>query len=241
MKIVINHLTRMSEGFICVAGVDPASNKHVRPVHLGRLPKSLLKVHGGPFEMAAVVDLGQVTPRPQKPEVEDHHFTASSAKGTGFLGNGQFWEMLEGVSQSKLSRIFGPDLKMRGKASCGVEVSTGIASLGVLRAKTASIGIRAGLGDKKGQIRLDISDGEFALNLGVTDIRFHGDDHVTPHTGKVTSAGKRLAAGEDVLFGVGLTRATTTPGFTPVHWLQVNAIYFRSKAAWRLGESLGTK
>lgn len=240
MKIVISHLTRMSEGFICVAGVDPVSKKHIRPVHMGRLPKNLLRVHGGPFEMAAVVDLGSVTPSPQKPEVEDHHFTAASAASTGFLGPDRFWELLDSVAHSKLSKIFGPDLKMRGRTSCGVDVNAGIASLGVLRAKSASIGIRAGFGDKKGQIRVDLSDGEFDLNLGVTDIRFFADDHVTPKEGKVASAGKRLAAGEEVLFGVGLTRPKATPGFAPVHWLQINAVYFRSKPTWQLGERLGT-
>lgn len=241
MKIVINQLTRMSEGFICAAGVDIATKRHIRPVHLGRLPKKLLRVHGGPFEMAAVVDLGKVTPAPNKPEVEDHQFTADAAKEAGSWGADKFWEMLEELSQPRLSTIFGPELKMRGKTSCGVDEHVGKASLGILRAKSAGISVRAGFGDKKGQVRLDISDGEFVLNLGVTDIRFHGDDHLTPHAGKIASAAKRLAAGEEVLFGVGLTRAMPTPGFTPVHWLQVNAIYFRSKPAWKLGESLGAK
>ena len=32
MKIVVNHLTRMQLGRICVAGVDMATGKHVRPL-----------------------------------------------------------------------------------------------------------------------------------------------------------------------------------------------------------------
>jgi len=70
MRLLVNHLTRMAAGYFCVAGLDVANGKHVRPVLLGRLPQSLLRVHGGAFDMADVVDLGQVQPRPQRPELQ---------------------------------------------------------------------------------------------------------------------------------------------------------------------------
>ena len=32
MKIVVNHLTRMQRGYICVAGINPDTGHHVRPI-----------------------------------------------------------------------------------------------------------------------------------------------------------------------------------------------------------------
>ena len=38
--------------------------------------------------------------------------------------------------------------------------------------------------------------------------------------------GRRLAAGEDVILSVGLSRAMAIGGARPAHWLQVNNIHF---------------
>jgi hypothetical protein len=46
MQIVINHLTRMQRGFMCVAGVDLATGRHVRPV----LASQLLHPTRSPFQ-----------------------------------------------------------------------------------------------------------------------------------------------------------------------------------------------
>ena len=44
MKIVVNHLTRMQPGYICVAGLDFQTNAHVRPVLAGsRLTVSFIR------------------------------------------------------------------------------------------------------------------------------------------------------------------------------------------------------
>jgi hypothetical protein len=78
MKIVVNHLARMQQGYICVAGVDIETFKHIRPVLPStRLGTNLLVRNGGPFDMAVVVDLGKLTPNPQRPEIEDHIFSSA--------------------------------------------------------------------------------------------------------------------------------------------------------------------
>ena len=57
MRIVVNHLTRMQPGYICVAGIDVQDNEHIRPV-LGReqLTVGLLARNGGAFDMGRLVD-----------------------------------------------------------------------------------------------------------------------------------------------------------------------------------------
>jgi hypothetical protein len=51
MQIVVNHLTRMQLGYICVAGVDVSSGQHIRPVLRSRLNVDLLARNGGPFDL----------------------------------------------------------------------------------------------------------------------------------------------------------------------------------------------
>jgi len=237
MKILINHLTRMAEGFVCVAGIDLETKRHVRPTLVGRLSKNLLLAHGGPFEIAAVVDLGTTAWCLKKPETEDQQFMLNAVKHDRLASPGEFWGALQEVARASLSELFGPDLLMRGPKSCGVDENKGSASLGVLKTTKSNLEIRPGVGGKK-QIRLNLTDGTMALNLGVTDIRFYGSDHITPDTTAIAHAAKLLADGEEYLLSVGLTRAMATQGFSPVHWLQVNNIHFKTRPAWRLGERL---
>jgi hypothetical protein len=70
MRIVVNHVTRMSSPRICVAGIDPETIKHVRPTtpQTDPITRNLLREEGGPFGMGAVVDLGATVPEPTSPE-----------------------------------------------------------------------------------------------------------------------------------------------------------------------------
>lgn len=70
MRIIVNHLTRMTNPRICVAGIDVDTYDHVRPTtHANDLiTRAMLREHGGPFGVGALVDLGPVEPRPTVPE-----------------------------------------------------------------------------------------------------------------------------------------------------------------------------
>ena len=81
-----------------------------------------------------------------------------------------------------------------------------------------------------------VSDGYFQLDLGVTDIRLYGADHVTPDTKIVRRVVKRLQGGSETILSVGLTRAyASSPDFNPVHWLQVNNVHLKDDPLWQLG------
>ena len=60
MRIVVNHVTRMTGSRICVAGIDTVTYRHVRPVTGPRNPltRELLRDNGGPFGAGALVDIG---------------------------------------------------------------------------------------------------------------------------------------------------------------------------------------
>ena len=95
MQIVVNHLTRMQPGYVCVAGVNTQTMAHVRPTRGGaRLSTEALKRYGGPFDMAALVGLSACEHTPSRPEVEDYLIDVSRLRFIRTFENQEFWRML---------------------------------------------------------------------------------------------------------------------------------------------------
>jgi hypothetical protein len=236
MQIVVNHLTRMQPGFVCVAGLDLERGEHVRPVvSSGRLSARLLASHGGPFDVAAIVDLGAARAVGRPPETEDHLFEPRQTARLGTMDADEFWDRLQNVAVTRLWDLFGRELRARGPEACAVDVGKGLASLGCLvPTGTPELYVRP-RPPRPSQIRLRASDGRFNLDLSVTDVRLYGADHVTPDEALVERVARRLKSGVGVVLAVGLTRATGgSPDYPPLHWLQVNGIHLEDDPAWQL-------
>ena len=118
MRIVVNHLTRMQKGFMCVAGVDVSTGEHVRPLLRRQMRTSLLAHHGGVFEIGSVVDLGSVCNIGQRPELEDRQFVVENASRQGEMDANGFWQLLTRLAKPRLVEIFSKDLERRGRSSC---------------------------------------------------------------------------------------------------------------------------
>ena len=114
MRIVINHLTRMQRGNMCVAGIDLATGRLVRPVWGTNLRTKNLARHGGAFDIANVVDLGWTQHCGERPHVEDHRFKPERARIVETWAAGQFWKLLEQQARATLNEIFGPELDRAG-------------------------------------------------------------------------------------------------------------------------------
>jgi len=81
-----------------------------------------------------------------------------------------------------------------------------------------------------------VYDGDFDLDLSITDIRLYQSDHVTPNADLISRIDQRLKSGADVILSVGLTRPfASSPDLSPMHWLQVNNIHFEENLTWLLG------
>lgn len=230
MKIVVSHLTRMEHPFICVAGIDVATGKHVRPVlETGRLGRSLLTRHGGPFDMAVVVDLGSVWTVGQAPEFEDHRFDRRRVRRVQTYAPPAFWECLVRASRSHLADIFGDELERQG-GTFAVPFHKGVASLGCL-APAAPPVLMVNAYDK---VRIRIFDGTQEAWLTVTDLRLYGEDQTTPRRDAVQHLKTRIDSGVPVLLSVGLTRPFLKPGDSVErHWLQVNNIHLQDDPTWQ--------
>lgn len=231
MEIIVSHLTRMQSGYICVAGIETATGKHIRPVLRGRLTNSLLVRYGGPFDMAAVVQLGSVRYEGQPPEVEDHAFEPAQAQRLHTAPPDAFWSLLQRTAQSSLTGIFGPALKAHGPG-CVVEKGGGIASLGCLVPASRP---RLYLNDA-GKIRMTVSDGAFQANLSVSDLRLYEPDQQTPARSVVEAVARRINSGVDLVLSVGLSRPyRATSDDIERHWLQVNNVHLADDPTWQLG------
>ncbi len=222
MRIVISHLTRMDAPRICIAGIEPATGRHIRPIS-GRshpLTRSLLAEQGGPFALGALVELDELTPNPDPPEVEDHLFWPDRARVLGQLSPSRYLELLRAHARERLGAIFGGALERHGW-SYAVEKGQGAASLGILRVRRRT-DIQV---DAYGKLRLRLTGRGKPVYLPVTDMRFVQADHRTIKTDVVEDVSIRMHRGVEVLLMLGLARAFLKENDDRErHWLQVNGI-----------------
>jgi hypothetical protein len=200
MRILITHITRMRGQYICVAGIDPGTRKHVRPIANVQLDRNLLRKNGGVFEIGALVDLGPTRYVGRAPEVEDHKFSLSNLRFVRRVTPAELWECLAQTAAKSLGAIFGKDLKANGRG-CTVALRSGDASLGHLQvARLPHFAV-----NQQDRVRIMISDGTFSPDLSVTDIRLYEKDHVKPRQDIVAAVAARFPKTQLVL-AVGLSR-----------------------------------
>jgi hypothetical protein len=224
MQIVINHLTRMQKGFMCAAGVDPATGRHVRPVLASQMRTDMLACQGGPFELGYRVELGETKFVGKIPEIEDRQFEAAAARQLDRVPPDEFWQLLTDLAADSLTDIFGPDLQPIGMASCGVPEFHGLRSLGCYWAREPSLELQTATDHSR--IRFAFTEGTRRYSVPVTDIRLYGEDHVTLDATGVAYWQRELMDCERVLVSVGLSRAYKHSDEHPaVHWLQINNLH----------------
>jgi hypothetical protein len=194
MRIVMNHITRMSDERICIAGVDPTATEHVRPTTPPEdlITRTLLQAEGGPLAIGAEVELGDVEPEGSPPEVEDHRFETANLEYVRDLPDEEFLELLSEVSAADVEDAFGPALERQGW-KYAIDAGAGSDSLGVVRSLThpmLEIDRRYG---KKLQLRWE--DPDPLTYLSVTDVRFYEEDHRRIREDIVEDVNRRLARG----------------------------------------------
>ncbi|MCC7335374.1 MAG: hypothetical protein IT422_09765 [Pirellulaceae bacterium] len=224
MRIVINHLTRMQKGFICVAGIDLQTQRHVRPVLGSQLRTELLAEHGGPFALRRIVDLGKTHFVGIVPEIEDRQFNSEQVRVLGEMPDTEFLQLLDAIAEDELSKLFGPELE-NTRTTCSIPAKRGLRSLGVLRAAKVDLHLEPGH-DGLPRVRIVVETERGTLRLPVTGIELYAADHVTPDEVQVAAVNARLAAAPTALLAVGLSRPYRGSSNEPArHWLQVNNIF----------------
>jgi hypothetical protein len=222
MRVVLSHLTRMDAPRICIAGIDPDAGCHVRLTtdRFHPLTRDFLADEGGPFALGSLVELGEVTPDPKAPEVEDCRFQPERTRVLGRVSPNRYVQLLDQHARRNLHEIFGDEL-VRHSWSYATDKGCGTASLGVLRVRhKPDLEV-----DRFGKLRLKLNEESKPAYLSVTDLRFVEADHKTIKREVVADVRERMRRGVDLLIMLGLARAFAKPDDScERHWLQVNGI-----------------
>lgn len=229
MRIIVNHVTRMTSPRVCVAGIDADTFDHVRPTTppTDLIERKLLRENGGPFGVAALVDLGPVKAEPNVPETEDHGFVTANARRIEDITGDEYLEVLREVSAATLGDAFGPDLECVNDRKYAIEAGHGTRSLAVVRLRGRAQ-LHSNQWDK---LMLELNDPDTPCSLSMTDVRFYETDHKTLKRDVITDVNGRLSAGVDAFLMLGLARAFVAQGYDRhLHFLQANGLCLVDRA-----------
>jgi hypothetical protein len=227
MQLVFNHITRMRAPRICIAGIDPESPRHVRPTTRATdlITRALLRQEQGPIRMGALLDIGDVTPEPSPPEIEDHAFETANVRLVRDLDDQEFLDLLDEVRAADIETAFGPPLEPVGRGYA-VDAGRGQCSLAVVRAQEPPTLILDGYG----KLRLHVRDLDPSPNLSVADVRFYEPDQKTIRRDVVRDVNARMEEGVRALLMLGLARAKRMPwDDRERHWLQLNDLVLEDR------------
>lgn len=232
MKILVTHLTRMKLDHICIAGLDIANGKHVRPIKNPTFIRADLIAGIGCVDLGRLLELKFPEARSAAPEVED--VLCTRLLPAGEVTSEAFWQRLEAANQPDLVTAFGADL-IEYATSDGPTLTlrpgTGLASLAVFSPDVQPT-LRLKENGDRSSIRLSCLIGGTRLDLPVTDLRLHREDG-SPDLSQIEKLGALLAEGNKSLLCLGFGRAFKGRNqVDAVHWLQVNNIHMQSDPLW---------
>jgi len=226
VRIVVNHITRMTGQRICVAGIDTATYRHVRPVTPpgDLLTRVLLCENGGPFGAGALVDIGSVAACPTAPETEDHEFDMTRAKRVRDVGDEAYLELLGAIGEADIQAAFGSALVEVRPGKFAVPAGRGERSLAVVPVAGPELRVR------NGKLYLRLNAPATPADLRVTDVRFYTAG-LTIKRDVVDDVNRRLAAGTRTYAMLGLARAIRDNATgQDLHWLMTNGLCLADRA-----------
>jgi hypothetical protein len=236
VRLLVTHLTRMREDFVCVAGIDTESGRHVRPLPVGsRMRIRDTSLGGGPFEIGALIDLGLTRSCGTPPEIEDFEFARDQVKKIDIVDDGVFLRLLESTTRTSLTSIFGPELEQNGHTWASLR-GTGSASLGCIIPKRLELD--RGISTNETEVlRVWVAFDGKSFRLPVTDLRLYRLDSTQRtmllDSNVVSWLRGKLHGARPCIVTIGLSRAWLRPNDSaPRHWMQLNNIYFADDPYW---------
>ncbi|HUG13618.1 MAG TPA: hypothetical protein VMM78_01255 [Thermomicrobiales bacterium] len=229
----------MEPDFVCAAGIDVETGRHVRPIQNRRLRVVDCATLGGPYDIGTVLEFSRTRARPEPPEVEDHEYMVQALQPVGRLAAEEFWNVLVVAAGDRLQKIFGRELR-RVRDTCATARGRGIASLGCVwptQIVDIAVSRRRDLFGEHDSIRIELMMARSRFRFPVTDLRlFQLDEQRVnwmvnqPALDSITG---RIQRNVPVILSVGLSRAWQRRGETgPRHWLQVNNIHLADDPLW---------
>ncbi len=235
MRLLITEITRMSPGYICVAGIDLDTGERVRPVMPGggQIPLAYVVSYRGPVRIARVFSVAQPWYVGIEPEIEDYEIDLGRCQVEKDLDYQRFLDVLRRNATPDWQTAFGDELvrsalangwnALRTAEGCG-DCSLVLATLqpGEFRVEATDRGLRA-LWPRLG------------FNFSVTDLRLYqlGADNRWEVREERLTVLQSLIRAQPVIVAFGLTRPWAREGDPQrYHWLQVNAIHTEGLDSW---------
>jgi hypothetical protein len=216
----------MTGSRVCVAGIDTATYRHVRPVTPAgdHLTRALLRENGGPFGAGALVDIGSVVACPTAPETEDHEFDMTRARRVSDVDDEVYLGLLGALGEADIQAAFGPALIEVRPRKFAVPVKCGERSLAVVPAVASELFI------KSDKLYFRLSSPATPAEVRVTDVRFYTAD-LRIKRDVVEDVNRRLAAGTRTYAMLGLARAIHDDATgQDLHWLMANGLCLTDRA-----------
>lgn len=225
-EVVLTHLTRMSPGYLCAAGIATDTGEHIRLVGDSRnIPRHYLLGGSNPVKPGDTVSFRGRPAESSGPHVEDFQIDLDSISKTGSKSTAELKELLTGVAVIDFESVFGPDFEKVTERTGGLPPTRGATSLGYVKIE-GDVEIRVWRdGSERWKIRLEFQLGGSVWSPPLNDYRVWLSDHQTPNERRINAARNALARANTVVASIGVTRAYAVPDLGKWHWLQINNLY----------------
>lgn len=172
IELTITDISRMSPGFICVAGIDP-TGRTIRPqYHTHRISDGWCCVDGRFIRPFTRVALELETPRSIPPHTEDWYAVDEPPRILGDCTDGEKLELLKATCSNDITSIFDVEIQHVDGQGTFIYSNTGYRSLGTVHAQHV-FGFQHRLFDGRRDYRLHFIDqGGSEYRLKAVDITF---------------------------------------------------------------------
>lgn len=220
-QILVTHLTRMRYPYVCVAGIDTRTKRHVRPVlELAQLHRDLT-VGPDRFAIGCVMDLGPTTSVENPPHTEDHLFEVRSLRSLKIVPPSELWGVVEARAVPSLTRVFGSQLQFSANGAFQI-AGTGRVSLGYLKPERVTLRIDGGR--VRATVNIDGRDFDFSVTDRACFIE--RTQAFAPNGVAVAAINRALSQRQPCVLALGLARPWTARGTTEARcWVQVNGVF----------------
>lgn len=171
-ELTITDITRMGEGFICVAGVDP-TGKTIRSIYEEkRIDQSWCCVDGHEIRPFTRIMIKLETPRPMPPHTEDWYAGSEKPRILSDCTSGEKLDLLKKTCSKDVASIFGAEIQNIVGQGTFIQSNTGLYSLGTVHARRV-FGFQHRLFDGHWDYRLNFVDkNESRYRLKAVDLTF---------------------------------------------------------------------
>ena len=213
--IIVTDLTRFSDDRVCLAGVDPADMKLIRPMpYINQAECQRLEIFPGTRISADF----RPSPTIEAPHTEDHQWQNIDTKGR--VTSDEFCALLEATLSPSISGGFGVDVQDK-------VIPQNTPPLKSIITIKGSINLHPGYGGDLTKIRAFVTDlnGLTLGYLSITDLGFYRFAQKLQSLQALNNLDRFIKSQSQIFVRLGLGRLWKSEDGRKGFWIQINGIY----------------